>query len=148
MSTTFRIKNGDFCFEQATGKSEMVDKENKLRQDLVQIYLSNFDPLRNYGSRLFSGGNVPFFGGRSFILSEASDTIDRLQGYQQSDQYLDEEEKIVTISSLDVNMIDDTDAVLFISVRTPKKISVEEEIYIPAKTDHISQINVQKLVGL
>lgn len=121
MSRTFYLdpKVGDIYIDNS-GKSYIIDGEQKLKQDILQSLVLDYDPQRDYGRKLQVGElqDDQYFVGENYVELEINNALLRLLEYQSNDGWLTEEEEISSIDEVTVKALNDTDYIFYVSVTT------------------------------
>lgn len=103
MSKTIGVRNGDWDFD-GYGRMVQVQDSDKTSQDLAEMIISDYDPTRDYGTRL-APGYVPPTAAEGVISMELSQGVARLQRLQQQDVASTESERISAITLLEVQRV-------------------------------------------
>lgn len=108
MSKTLRWADGDLYNDDATGKFDSVDEENKCAQDLAETLLTPLTTLRGRRKRMFGSEladiNIPTgiaaMIGRGLIGTKVTEAVNRLKQLQQEDPASTPNERIAKIDRL------------------------------------------------
>lgn len=96
MSTTLRVADGDWFILEETGTAEEIGGADKVSQDLADLYLTEYDVDRNWGSE-FSleklGIKTPTEF-KSMLNMRLNQSNQRMVNKQNNDLYLTSSEKI------------------------------------------------------
>jgi len=112
MSTTFKIKSGDFDFEEATGKIVQVSGAAKAIQDFVEEMMTDYDPETDRGSKIRQLDSI------GLMRQEIAETFDRLKNRQYTNKSLDSKEQLNKIENLVVESYDQINVFFYVSVST------------------------------
>ena len=141
MSYALRKMNGDVWFDPETGRSEAVTGPNKVDQELADLYLSTYDPERNWGSEfalknfITSGSHT-----KALLFLKLVQANARITAKQSSDVYLDATERITEFSRVVVDVEPTTQAPIFYSVADLMDVSVTKLVvkeYKPTSLKHV-----------
>lgn len=150
MSTTFYIQDGDIYLEEDSGKPYMIDGVDKCRQDMAQIYLTEYDNARNYGNELSDVASTPLAttgSVASMIRMKISEATDRLIAYQEIDPYVTTDEAISYIKEIKVFTLGNQTYLFY--VRAYVKGSDElSEVVLPISMKHLTQFNIEEVFDL
>jgi len=108
---TFKVTAGDLFVSEATGRFKLIEKEEKLSQDVAECLLTAFEADRDFGNKLTKISNfIP-----GVVPSELNDAVNRLRNYQERREDMPVEEKISSINAIDVLQIQ-TDVYYYLEV--------------------------------
>ena len=120
MSITLIKSSGDLYIDPETGRPEEVDGPSKVDQELADLYLSDYDVDRNWGSsfQLEQLGDVAgtLEQSRMVLYLRLQQANERMLQKQENDDTLTLEETITEFSAADVLMDVGEQAVIFFSV--------------------------------
>ena len=146
MGITFQISNGDLYINPATGSSKTIDGLQKVSQDVAEAILLDFNVERNYGNDINPSGKQT----GSAVIGVVSPidikarihaAIERLRRLQIADEYLTDDEEIITIKSLQVEFSDSGTTVNFfleLVVRSGKLVTQQGAINLkPTSLSHV-----------
>lgn len=106
MSVTLKMADGDLFINPETGRSEIISGPSKVDQELAELYLTDYDSYRNWGSEL---GMESFVGQllpaqlQSMLYLRVSQANNRILLKQDNDPTLSPEEMITGFSRVDVD---------------------------------------------
>ena len=119
MSITLRKSNGDLYLDPETGRPEIITGPSKVDQELADLYLSNFDSARNWGSSLslaqLGSNNNSLEYARTILFLRLQQANDRMLSKQSEDKELTPEEKITGFSMSEVLIDFANQAIVFFS---------------------------------
>jgi hypothetical protein len=125
MTFTFRMVDGDLFFD-VNGRLDEVTDFGKVSQDLAEILLTHLDIDRDFGSELVLTDSSPQFNiSESQVTSYVLDAVERLRGFQRTNQYTTQAEEIAAIEQIEVYKNDQTEILFGLSVLTSSGLSVE-----------------------
>lgn len=138
---TFKVSAGDLFISDATGRFPLIEKEEKLSQDMAEALLTGFEATRNFGNRLINFKNFI----AAMVSSELYDATNRLQKYQEKQQNMPAEEKISSINAIEVMSVE-TDTFFYVEVSNSnlqsfgklldKSITTDLSHLLPAEVDY------------
>ena len=144
MSTTLRKSSGDLFIHPETGRPEEVDGPTKVDQELADLYLSEYDQERDWGSEFqaenLADASTSINNARMVLYLMLQQANDRILRKQEQDATLDPEETITEFSETDVLVDAENQAVIFVSVAEVGDDTVEALIghnYKQADLDHV-----------
>jgi hypothetical protein len=92
LTVALKKADGDLFVDPETGRGEVVSGPTKVDQEMFSLYTTDFDPARNWGSKL----NLKYYTTassledvRADIYSELVTANNRLLSKQENDPYLD-----------------------------------------------------------
>jgi hypothetical protein len=119
MSITLRMADGDLYIDPETGRGEEISGADKADQDLADLYLTDYDSDRNWGSDL----SVEKIGivrspddFQTMLFLRLSQANQRILAKQSRDQYLTTGEQITGFSNVNVGFDPDSQNAYFLSV--------------------------------
>jgi len=119
MGITLRKSDGDLFIDPETGRPDEITGATKTDQDLTDLYLSNYDTTRAWGSSLSlsqMGGVISLEQARALLFLRLHQANERIMAKQAQDTTLTAEEKIQQFSTTDVMIDAINQAVIFFSV--------------------------------
>ena len=146
MSITLKKANGDLFLDLETGRPATVEGPSKVDQEIADLYLSTYDPVRQWGSSFelsqLSESSVSLDQSRMILFLRLQQANDRMIQKQNNDPRLTPEEKITSFSQADVIMDLEQQAVIFYSVAEVGDTSVETLLghnFKPTELNHVQQ---------
>lgn len=146
MSITLRKSSGDLFIDPETGRPEIVDGPTKVDQELADLYLSDYDIARQWGSSFqleqISEAALSLIQSRAIFYLRLHQANDRMLHKQENDPNLTPEETITQFSQADVLLDVEQQAIIFFSVADVGGTSVETLIghdFKPSPLYHVSQ---------
>lgn len=127
---TFKVSSGDLYIDEPTGRFKLIEKEEKLSQDMAEALLTGYETARNFGNRLITFKNFI----SAMVSSELYDAVNRLQKYQEKQQNMPVEEKISTINAIEVVSVE-TDTFFYVEVSNSNSQSFGKLLDRTIKTD-------------
>lgn len=119
MSITLQKSNGDLYIDPETGRPQVVSGPTKVDQELADLYLSEYDVNRNWGSSLnlaqLGMSNSSMDQARNVMFIRLQQANDRIIAKQSADKSLDASETITGFSMSDVVIDYANQAVVFFS---------------------------------
>lgn len=118
MGITLRKSDGDLFIDPETGRPDTITGPSKVDQELADLYLSDYDSIRNWGSSLSLkqlGSATSLEQARSVLFLRLQQANDRIMAKQASDPTMSDEEKIQQFSQTDVLIDAISQAVIFFS---------------------------------
>jgi len=142
MSSTLRKTNGDLFIDHETGRPEVVSGATKVDQELADLYLSVYDPVRNWGSSLSLSQlrNTALEQARAVMFLRLQQANDRILYKQSDDKYLTDDEKISGFSMSEVLIDVQSQAIVFFTAADVGNTSVEKIIgqdFKPTSLKHV-----------
>jgi hypothetical protein len=143
MSNTLRKSNGDLYLDPETGRPDTIGGPDKVDQELADLYLSEYDSDRNWGSSLSLkqlGSSTSLEQARSVLFLRLQQANDRILAKQSSDPALTSDEKIYQFSDTDVFIDAVNQAVIFFSVADVGGGTVEKTVaqsFKPTSLKHV-----------
>lgn len=132
MSITLRKSNGDLYLDPETGRPEIITGPSKVDQELADLYLSKFDPARNWGSSLslsqLGSNNNSLEYARTVLFLRLQQANDRMLAKQSDDKELTSEEKITGFSMSEVLIDFENQAIIFFSAADVGSYTVAKTI--------------------
>jgi hypothetical protein len=127
MSRTLAIVNGDI-FVNPRGTGDWIEGRDKLSQDFAELVLSDEDPSHDWGTRL-KKVVVGTGAARSFVTSELHKAAAKLQRHQQNDQACTPEERLASVSYLNVEVSgNDCDFQMTLKTQAPGSLTLRDGI--------------------
>lgn len=143
MSITLRKADGDIFIDRETGRPDEITGATKADQELSDLYLSDYDATRAWGSAL----SISQFGGvtsleqaRSLLFLRLNQANDRIIAKQAQDTTLTAEERIQQFSATDVLIDTESQALIFFSVADVGDSSVAKVIGQDFKATSMRQV--------
>jgi len=143
MGITLRKTDGDIFIDPETGRPDEITGATKTDQELADLYLSEYDLVRNWGSSLSLsqlGGISSLEQARAFLFLRLQQANDRILAKQAQDATLTEEERIQQFSDVDVLIDMDSQALIFFSVADVGDSSVAKIIGQDFKATSMKQV--------
>jgi len=143
MGITLRKADGDIFIDPETGRPDEITGATKTDQELADLYLSEYDLVRNWGSSLSLsqlGGISSLEQARAFLFLRLQQANDRILAKQAQDATLTEEERIQQFSDVDVLIDMDSQALIFFSVADVGDSSVAKIIGQDFKATSMKQV--------
>ena len=113
------MADGDLFIDQETGRGELITGPTKADQDLADLYLSDYDIVRDWGADL----NLDRFGTvlspfdfKTMLFMRLNQANERIVRKQSSDQNLTADETITGFSQVNVAFDQDTQNAYFLTV--------------------------------
>ncbi len=131
LSITLRKADGDLFLDPETGRPDTVSGWAKVDQELADMYLSDFDSYRNWGSSLRLENiteNYQLEQLRSLLFLRLQQANDRMLAKQDLDPSLTSDEKISQFSLIDVLLDIPRQALIFVSVADIENGDVVEKV--------------------
>jgi hypothetical protein len=132
MGVTLRKSDGDLYLDPETGRPDLISGATKVDQELADLYLSNFDQTRSWGSSLslsqLSVSNTSLEQARAILFLRLQQANDRILAKQAQDPTLTPEERIQQFSQTDVLVDAASQAVIFFSAADVGDTTVEKII--------------------
>jgi hypothetical protein len=118
MTITLKKSDGDLFLDPETGRPETVTGASKVDQELADLYLSNYDVTRNWGSSLSLSqlSSSSLEQARSILFLRLQQANDRILLKQSQDVRLTDDERISQFSDSDVLIDALNQAIIFLSV--------------------------------
>jgi hypothetical protein len=118
MTITLKKSDGDLFLDPETGRPETVTGASKVDQELADLYLSNYDVTRNWGSSLSLSqlNSSSLEQARSILFLRLQQANDRIILKQSQDVRLTDDERISQFSDSDVLIDTLNQAIIFLSV--------------------------------
>lgn len=142
MSITLQKSNGDLFLNAETGQGEIVTGPNKVSQELADLYLTDYDSERNWGSEFkmdqFVLSSMPQ--AQSILYLKLSQANARILIKQSEDTTLDDTERITAFSQADVYMDTENQALLFYSVADLGDLTVDQMVGISFKPTSLKHV--------
>ena len=142
MSITLQKSNGDLFLNAETGQGEIVNGPSKVSQELADLYLSDFDVERNWGSefKMDQFALSSMRQAQSILYLKLNQANARILTKQSEDQIMDDTERITTFSQTDVVMDSENQALLFYSVADLGNVTVDQLIGISVKPTSLKHV--------
>jgi hypothetical protein len=143
VTTTLRKSNGDLFIDPETGRPDVVTGATKVDQELADLYLSDFDVSRNWGSSLSLSqlaGVTSIEQARAVLFLRLQQANDRILAKQAQDRMLTEEERISMFPEADVLADKPGQAVIFFSVANVGDGTVQKVVgqsFKPSSLKHV-----------
>lgn len=119
MSITLRKSNGDLYLNPETGRPEIISGASKVDQELADLYLSDYDATRSWGSSLslaqLGNNNNSLEYARTILFLRLQQANERMLAKQSADSYITADEKISGFSMSDVLIDFAQQAIVFFS---------------------------------
>jgi len=131
MGITLRKADGDLYLDPETGRPDIISGPTKVDQELADLYLSDFDPDRSWGSALSLrslDSNASMDQVRGILFLRLQQANDRILAKQSLDSTLTADEQIQQFSMSDVLIDIRNQAVLFFSAADVGDTTVEKVI--------------------
>lgn len=142
MSITLQKSNGDLFLNAETGQGEIVIGPNKVSQELADLYLTDYDADRNWGSEFkmdqFTMSSMRQ--AQSILYLKLNQANARILNKQSEDPIMDDTERITTFSQTDVIMDAENQALLFYSVADLGLVTVDQLIGISLKPTSLKHV--------
>ena len=118
MTITLKKSDGDLFLDPETGRPETVTGASKVDQELADLYLSDYDVARNWGSSLSLAqlNSSSLEQARSILFLRLQQANDRILLKQSQDVRLTDDERISQFSDSDVLIDALNQAIIFLSV--------------------------------
>lgn len=120
MGITLKKANGDLFIHPETGRPEAISGVAKVDQELADLYLSDFDVERNWGSSLslsqLGSGQTSIEQARAVLFLRLQQANDRIISKQAQDPNMTSDEFITQFSDVDVIMDVMNQALIFFSI--------------------------------
>ena len=118
MTITLKKSDGDLFLDPETGRPETVTGASKVDQELADLYLSDYDVTRNWGSSLSLAqlNSSSLEQARSILFLRLQQANDRILLKQSQDVRLTDDERISQFSDSDVLIDALNQAIIFLSV--------------------------------
>jgi hypothetical protein len=146
VTVALKKADGDLFIDPETGRGEVVSGPTKVDQEMFSLYTTDYDPTRNWGSKL----NLKYFTEtssfsilRGSIYSELVSANNRLISKQNNDVYLDEAtEKIIEFDRADVFVDPASQGAVFITSASigDSATTVGQQLFISFKPISIRQV--------
>jgi len=142
MSITLQKSNGDLFLDAETGQGVVVNGPNKVSQELADLYLTDFDSDRNWGSefKMDQFALSSMRQSQSILFLKLNQANARILVKQSEDPNLDSTEKITLFSQADVVMDMENQALLFYSVADLGLVTVEQMVGISLKPTSLKHV--------
>lgn len=131
MGITLRKADGDLYLDPETGRPDLISGPTKVDQELADLYLSEFDVDRNWGSSLNLKNiatNSSLEQVRAILFLRLQQANDRMLVKQADDATLTYDEQIQQFSLSDVLIDVINQAILFFTAADVGDVSVEKLI--------------------
>ena len=115
MSKTIRFSDGDYFVNENTGKLQYIDGPAKLAQDLIEEFMTEFDPITSHGTKIRQLNNI------NLVRQEVAETVDRFKARQRANTKISPREQVDEITQLVVKTYDGVNVVFFVQVSTVAK---------------------------
>jgi len=143
MGITLRKADGDLFIDPETGRPDEITGATKVDQELADLYLSDFDLVRAWGSSLSLsqlGSSTTLEQARAVLFLRLQQANDRILAKQAQDTKLTVEEKIQQFSQIDVLIDLDSQAIIFFSVADVGDSTVAKTIGQDFKATSMKQV--------
>jgi hypothetical protein len=143
MGITLKKSDGDLFVDPETGRPATISGASKVDQELADLYLSDLDTNRNWGSSLSLeqlGHSSSLEQARAILFLRLQQANDRILSKQAQDPTIDAEEQIMQFSSTDVLVDAQSQAVIFFSAADVGDTTVEKVIgqsFKPTSLKHV-----------
>jgi hypothetical protein len=145
MGITLKKADGDLFLDPETGRPETITGASKVDQELADLYLSDLDTTRGWGSslsleQLSNGGGTSLEQARAVLFLRLQQANDRIITKQAQDPMLTSDEQIQQFSETDVLIDAANQAIIFFSVADVGSTSVTKTIgqsFKPTSLKHV-----------
>lgn len=142
MSRTLKKSDGDLYIDRETGRPDFVTGPSKVDQELADLYLTKFDPERDWGSeiQLENFLNVDISKLKATLFLRVQQANKRLLSKQSRDPALSASEKISSFDGTDVFIDRQNQAGIFISIATVGDSTVAKTVGFDLKPTSLRQV--------
>ena len=143
MSITLQKSDGDLFINQETGRPAVVSGPSKVDQELADLYLSDYDATRSWGSSLSLSqlsNSTSLTQARAVLFLRLQQANDRILTKQAQDGTLTSDETISQFSTVDVLIDTQSQAVIFFSVADVGTTTVEKILGQSLKATSLRQV--------
>ena len=153
MGITLKKSDGDLFLDPETGRPATITGASKVDQELADLYLSDFDTVRNWGAslsleQLSSSGSTSLTQAQAVLFLRLQQANDRIITKQAQDPNLTADERIQQFSESDVLIDASSQAILFFSVADVGDATVAKTIGLSFKPTSLKHVIPPPSTGL
>lgn len=153
MGITLKKADGDLFLDPETGRPAVISGVAKVDQELADLYLSDFDTVRNWGSslslaQLSGSGGTSLEQARSILFLRLQQANDRIIAKQAQDPNITADERISQFSESDVLMDVVNQAIIFFSVADVGDETVAKTVGLSFKPTSLKHVLPPPSTGL
>jgi len=142
MGITLKKADGDLFLDPETGRPLVISGPSKVDQELADLYLSDLDTDRSWGSSLSLDklNSTSLEQARAVLFVRLQQANDRILAKQSQDPTIEEDERISQFSSTDVLVDIQNQALIFFSVADVGDTTVEKAMgqsFKPTSLKHV-----------